>query len=59
MYDVTKREKERLDVYIHPKVSKYKVVDFDKKVEILQYGIEEAAKFTTVFKAIGVKDRTR
>ena len=23
--------------------------DFDKKVEILQYGIEEAAKFTTDF----------
>ena len=59
MYDVTKREKERLDVYIHPKVSKYKVVDFDKKVEILQYGIEEAAKFTTVFKAIGVKQKQK
>ncbi len=57
MYDVTKREKQKLDVYIHPKVSDYNVVDFDKRDEILKHGVEEAAKFIPVFKEIALKQK--
>ncbi|MFT6064929.1 MAG: NTE family protein [Polaribacter sp.] len=55
MYDKTKQEKKRLDVYIHPDIFKYKVVDFDKKEEIIKKGEEEAKKYRKIFKEIAAK----
>ncbi|ARV06831.1 patatin [Polaribacter sp. SA4-10] len=57
MYDVTKKEKKKLDVYIHPDITDYNVVAFDKKNKILQIGIEEAAKFSAIFKEIALKQK--
>ncbi|MFK8060338.1 MAG: patatin-like phospholipase family protein [Polaribacter sp.] len=55
MYHKSDSEKEKLDVYIHPNIYNYNVVDFDKKNEILEKGIEEAKKYTAVFKEISKK----
>ena len=55
MYNKSGKEKEKLDVYIHPKIYDYNVVDFNKKEEILQKGIEEAEKFSVVFKELASK----
>ncbi|MCL7764796.1 patatin-like phospholipase family protein [Polaribacter sp. Z014] len=55
MYRKTDKEKEILDVYIHPEIKGYNVVSFDKKVEILQKGIEEGQKFNKVFKELALK----
>ncbi|UAM97385.1 patatin-like phospholipase family protein [Polaribacter litorisediminis] len=55
MYDKSKNEKVKLDVYIHPDIFKYKVVDFDKKNEIIKKGEEEVEKFTKIFKEIAAK----
>lgn len=57
MYDVTKKEKKKLDVYIHPDITDYNVVAFDEKDKILKIGIEEAAKFNTIFKEIALKQK--
>jgi NTE family protein len=59
MYNKTKKEKEKIDVYIHPDISNYTVVDFDKKDEILKIGIDEAAKYTDVFKELAAKQKTK
>ncbi|QOD60124.1 patatin-like phospholipase family protein [Polaribacter haliotis] len=55
MYSKTDEEIKKLDVYIHPEIFEYTVVDFDKKVEILEKGAVEAKKFTEVFKQIAAK----
>ena len=57
MYGVTAKEKEKVDVYVHPSVYDYNVVDFDKKDEILKKGIDEAANFTQIFKEIAAKQK--
>ncbi|KGL61984.1 patatin-like phospholipase family protein [Polaribacter sp. Hel1_85] len=55
MYSITGKEKKRLDVYIHPKIKGYNVVSFDKKIEILEKGIEEGKKFASVFEELALK----
>tara|TARA_R110002050_G_scaffold282854_1_gene430942 strand:- start:2001 stop:4199 length:2199 start_codon:yes stop_codon:yes gene_type:complete len=55
MYDKSKQEKEKLDVYIHPDIFKFSVVDFDLKNEIIKKGEEEVEKFKEVFKEIAAK----
>jgi NTE family protein len=55
MYNKSKKEKEKLDVYIHPEIFEYNVVDFDKKDQILEKGRVEAEKFREVFKQISAK----
>ncbi|WP_299672147.1 patatin-like phospholipase family protein [uncultured Polaribacter sp.] len=55
MYSKSDEEIKQLDVYIHPEIYEYTVVDFDKKVEILEKGTIEAKKFTKVFEEIAAK----
>ncbi len=55
MYHKTGKEKEKLDVYIHPSIFEFNVVDFDKKEEILQKGNVEGKKFEVVFKELASK----
>jgi NTE family protein len=55
MYRKTKKEKEKIDIYIHPNVYDYGVVDFDKKLEILKKGEIEGAKFRKVFEELALK----
>lgn len=55
MYAKSKQEKEKVDVYIHPDIFKYNVVDFDKKDEIIAKGEQEAKKFKKVFEEIAAK----
>ncbi len=55
MYKKSNQEKKGANIYIHPKVYKFGVVDFDKKEEILQKGIEEGAKYAKVFKELAAK----
>lgn len=59
MYDKTNIEKKKLDVYIHPDIYNYSVVDFDKKDEILAKGAEEAKKYRAVFKEISKKQKVK
>ena len=55
MYDKSKQEKEKLDVYIHPDIFKFSVVDFDLNNEIIKKGEEEVEKFKEVYKEIAAK----
>ena len=55
MYRQTDKEKEILDVYIHPEIKGYNVVSFDEKEKILENGIEEGKKYADVFKKIALK----
>jgi NTE family protein len=55
MYNKSKKEKEKLDVYIHPDIFEFNVVDFDKKDKILEKGEIEAKKFGQIFKEIAAK----
>jgi NTE family protein len=55
MYNKSKNEKAKLDVYIHPDIFNYTVVDFDRKNEILKKGEEEVKKFSKIFKEIAAK----
>lgn len=55
MYNKSTLEKEKIDVYIHPEIYNYNVVDFAKKEEILVKGDEEAVKYKDVFKEIAAK----
>ncbi len=59
MYNKSDEEIKKLDVYIHPEIFKYSVVDFDKKIEILEKGTIEAAKFKKVFKEIANKQTVK
>ena len=55
MYSKTDEEIKQLDVYIHPDIQDYTVVDFGKKDEILEKGNIEAKKYTKIFKEIADK----
>ncbi len=55
MYRKSAEEREKLDVYIHPEISEFSVVDFDKKDEILESGNIAAKKYREVFKQIAAK----
>ncbi|QTD36648.1 patatin-like phospholipase family protein [Polaribacter batillariae] len=55
MYNKTDEEIKKLDVYIHPQISDYTVVDFDKKEEIIEKGTIEAKKYSKVFEQIAAK----
>jgi NTE family protein len=55
MYSKSDEEIKKLDVYIHPEILQYSVVDFDKKIEILEKGTIEALKFKEIFKEIANK----
>ena len=59
MYNKSEEEIKKLDVYIHPEIYSYSVVDFDKKNEILEKGTIAAGKFTKVFKEIAAKQTVR
>lgn len=59
MYNKTSKEKEKIDVYIHPDINNFSVVDFDKKDEILKIGIDEAAKYSEVFKELAAKQKVK
>ncbi len=52
MYSKSETQKKNVNVYIHPDIFEYNVVDFDKKLELLEKGEEEAAKFRFVFEEI-------
>jgi NTE family protein len=57
MYHKSGEEKEKLDIYIHPKIFEYNVVDFEKKDEIFKKGIEEAKKYSTIFRELAAKQK--
>jgi NTE family protein len=59
MYEKSTDEKEKLDIYIHPDIFNYSVVDFDKKEEILQKGIDEAKKYRTAFAKLAEKQTSK
>jgi NTE family protein len=59
MYNKTEKEKEKIDVYIHPDLSNFSIVDFDKKDEILKIGNDEAAKYSEVFKELAAKQKVK
>jgi len=59
MYNKTEKEKEKIDIYIHPDLSNFSVVDFDKKDEILKIGNDEAAKYSEVFKELAAKQKVK
>lgn len=52
MYSKSEKQKENVDIYVHPDIFDFNVVDFDKKLEILEKGRIEAEKFQTVFQEI-------
>ena len=55
MYNERDLAKNEIEVYIHPEISKYNVVDFDKKIKILKEGEKVAVKYTAIFKEIAAK----
>lgn len=59
MYSKSEEEIKKLDVYIHPEIFSYSVVDFDKKLEILEKGTTEAEKFVKVFDEIAAKQKVK
>ena len=59
MYHKSEEEKAKLDVYIHPDIYGYSVVDFDKKDEILEKGELEAKNFTKIFEEIAAKQSVK
>lgn len=59
MYSKTDEEIKKLDVYIHPEIFNYTVVDFDKKNEILEKGTIEAKKYVKVFEEIAAKQTVK
>lgn len=52
MYSKSNQEKDKIDIYLHPEIYNYNVVDFDKKNEILKEGEKEGEKFRGVFKEL-------
>lgn len=55
MYRKSDEEIKKLDVYIHPEIYQYNVVDFDKKNEIIEAGKIVAKKYKNIFKKIALK----
>lgn len=59
MYNKTDEEKKKLDVYIHPDIYKFGVVDFDKKDEIIAKGVSKGKEFSQIFKEIAAKQKIK
>ena len=59
MYAKNNEEKDKLDVYIHPEIYNYNVVDFGKKEEILKKGDEAGKKFSAIFKEIAARQKNK
>ena len=55
IYNQRDLDKSKIEVYIHPEISKYNVVDFDKKLDILKEGDRTAVKYSAIFKEIASK----
>jgi len=55
MYNQRELDKNKIEVYIHPDISKYNVVDFDKKIEILKEGDKIAGEYSAILKEIALK----
>ncbi|KOY51487.1 patatin-like phospholipase family protein [Polaribacter dokdonensis] len=55
MYNKSDEEIKKLDVYIHPEIYDFSVVDFERKEEILEKGELAAKKYTKVFEEIAAK----
>jgi NTE family protein len=55
MYKKSKLEKEKVDLYIHPNIYNYTVVDFAEKDSILEIGIKEARKHKKALAEIAKK----
>ena len=55
MYNKRNADKNKIEVYIHPNILKYNVVDFDQKIKILEAGDSIAARYSRVFKEIAAK----
>jgi NTE family protein len=55
MYSKRDFSKNEIEVYIHPDILKYNVVDFSKKLETLKEGGKIAAKYSAIFKQIASK----
>ncbi|WP_334056126.1 patatin-like phospholipase family protein [Polaribacter sp. P097] len=59
MYNKSDEEIKKLDVYIHPEIYEYSVVDFERKEEILEKGEIAAKKYIKVFKEIAAKQTVK
>lgn len=59
MYKKSKLEKEKVDLYIHPNIYNYSVVDFAEKDTILRIGIEEAKKHRKALIKISKKQKIK
>lgn len=55
MYEKSKLEKKKVDLYIHPNIFNYSVVGFTEKDTILQIGINEAEKHKKALAQIAKK----
>tara|TARA_B110001469_G_scaffold60338_1_gene57893 strand:+ start:1816 stop:4014 length:2199 start_codon:yes stop_codon:yes gene_type:complete len=55
MYNQRDLDKNKIEVYIRPEISKYNVVDFDEKLDILKEGDKTAVKHSAIFKEIASK----
>ena len=52
MYKNSYEKMKMTDIYIHPNINNYSVVDFEKSEEILSKGTVKAKEFTSVFDSI-------
>lgn len=59
MYAKSNLEKKITDIYLHPKITDYSVVDFAKSKEILKKGEEVTLKFRAVFEELAKKQRVK
>lgn len=57
MYRRSEEQVEQLDVHIHPDISEYSVVSFDKKEAILKEGKRKAKEFRNIFLEIAKKQK--
>lgn len=51
----TNLEKEGIDIYIHPEITDYTVMDFDDKKDIIKIGSQSAKEYTKVFEELAKK----
>ncbi len=59
MYANSKKQRAAVDVYVHPELSEYSVISFDKSAEIIAKGAVVAAKFRPVFDSIAKLQKPR
>jgi len=57
MYNKSNDEKDKIDIYIHPEIYKFNVVDFTEKDKIIKKGDIEGKKFRDIFKEIAAKQK--